>query len=66
MSVIVKLKVRRRLDLPDEVSNLLAELNSWLTILQKTIDAMRDAEHGQLKFFKTVQSLMDNLNSEYD
>ena len=29
---------------------------------QKTIDAMREAEPSQLKSFKTVQSLMDDLN----
>lgn len=31
--------VRKRLDLPDEISVLLVEANSWLTNLQKTIDA---------------------------
>ncbi len=35
--------VRKRLDLPDEISTLLAEVNSWLTNLQKTSDAMKEA-----------------------
>jgi len=31
-----------------------------------TIDAMKEARRGQLKSFKTVQSLMDDLNNEDD
>lgn len=31
---------------------------------QKTINAMKEARLGQLKPFKTVQSLMDDLNNE--
>lgn len=54
--------IRKKLDLPDEISDLLSKVNSWLTNLQKTIDAMREAEHGQLKSFKTVNSLMDDLD----
>lgn len=37
-----------------------------LTPNQKTIDAMKEARCGQLKSFKTVQSLMDDLNNEDD
>jgi len=37
-----------------------------LTPNQKTIDAMKEARRGQLKSFKTVQSLMDDLNDEND
>jgi len=37
-----------------------------LTPNQKTIDAMKEARRGQLKSFKTVQSLMDDLNNEDD
>lgn len=37
-----------------------------LTPNQKTIDAMKEARRGQLKSFKTVQSLMDDLNNEED
>ena len=33
---------------------------------QKTIDAMKEARHGKLKSFKTIQSLMDDLNDEED
>ena len=33
---------------------------------KKTIDAMKEARRGQLKSFKTVQSLMDDLNNEDD
>ncbi|KTD73912.1 type II toxin-antitoxin system RelB/DinJ family antitoxin [Legionella tucsonensis] len=33
---------------------------------QKTIDAMKEARRGKLKSFKTVQSLMDDLNDEED
>lgn len=33
---------------------------------QKTINAMKEARRGQLKSFKTVQSLMDDLNNEDD
>lgn len=33
---------------------------------QKTIDAMKEARRGNLKSFKTVQSLMDDLNDEED
>lgn len=39
---------------------------SHLTNFQKTIDAMEEAHHGQLKSFKTVQELMEDLNSEGD
>ena len=31
---------------------------------QKTINAMKEARRGQLKSFKTVKSLMDDLNNE--
>ena len=31
---------------------------------QQTINAMKEARLGQLKSFKTVQSLMDDLNNE--
>lgn len=41
--------VRKRLDLPDEISALLDEVNCWLTNLQKTIDAMKEAVGGQVK-----------------
>lgn len=58
--------IRKRLDLPDEIIDLLGEINSWLTNLQKTIDAIEQAGRGQLKSFKTVQSLMDDLNNEND
>lgn len=37
-----------------------------LTPNQKTINAMKEARRGQLKSFKTVQSLMDDLNNEDD
>ena len=37
-----------------------------LTPNQKTIDAMKEARRGQLNSFKTVQSLMDDLNNEDD
>lgn len=37
-----------------------------LTPNQKTIDAMKEARRGHLKSFKTVQSLMDDLNNEDD
>lgn len=37
-----------------------------LTPNQKTIEAMKEARRGQLKSFKTVQSLMDDLNDESD
>lgn len=33
---------------------------------EKTINAMKEARRGQLKSFKTVQSLMDDLNNEDD
>lgn len=33
---------------------------------QKTIDAMKEAVGGQLKSFKTVQTLVDHLNNEND
>ena len=33
---------------------------------QKTIEAMKEARRGQLKSFKTVQALMDDLNDEND
>ena len=33
---------------------------------QTTIDAMMEARRGQLKSFKNVQSLMDDLNNEDD
>ncbi|KTC65461.1 RelB antitoxin (plasmid) [Legionella adelaidensis] len=33
---------------------------------QQTINAMKEARRGQLKSFKTVQSLMDDLNNEDD
>lgn len=33
---------------------------------QKTIDAMKKARHSQLKSFKTVQPLMEDLNNEDD
>ena len=33
---------------------------------QKTINAMKEARRCQLKSFKTVQSLMDDLNNEDD
>lgn len=58
--------VRKRLDLPDEISVLLAEVNSWLTNLQKTSDAMKEAVGGQLKSFKTVRTFMDDLNNGND
>lgn len=35
-----------------------------LTPNQKTINAMKEARRGQLKSFKTVQSLMDDLNKD--
>lgn len=37
-----------------------------LTPNKKTIDAMKEARRGQLKSFKTAQSLMDDLNNEDD
>lgn len=37
-----------------------------LTPNKKTIDAMNEARRGQLKSFKTVQSLMDDLNDDND
>lgn len=57
--------IRKRLDLPDEISDVLAVINIWLTNVhsQKTIDAMKEARQGQLKSFKTVQSLMNDLNT---
>lgn len=55
--------IRKKLNLASEISDLLAEINGWLTNLQETIDAMREAERGQLKSFETVQSLMDDLNN---
>jgi predicted nucleotidyltransferase component of viral defense system len=58
--------IRKKLDLPAHISDLLAEINGWLTNLQKTIDAMKEAERAQLKSFKTAQSLMDNLNDNSD
>lgn len=33
---------------------------------QKTIDAIMEAENGQMKSFKTVQKLMDDLKTEGD
>jgi hypothetical protein len=60
--------VRKRLDLPDDISEVLTEINIWLTSCyhQQTIDAIEEARHGQLKSFKTIQSLMDDLNNEDD
>ncbi|MDP3560008.1 MAG: hypothetical protein Q8R79_06660 [Legionellaceae bacterium] len=58
--------IRKKLDLPDKMSGLLAEVNGWLINLQKTIDAMKETERGQLKSFKTVQSLIDDLNDNND
>lgn len=37
-----------------------------LTPNRKTIEAMKEARRGKLKSFKTVQSLMDDLNNEDD
>lgn len=56
--------VRYRLDLPDEISELLAKINNWLINFQKTIDAVKETQHGQLKSFKTVQDLIEDLNKE--
>ena len=60
--------VRKKLDLPDEMSDVLAEINSWLINNQheKTISAMQEARRGQLKSFKTVQALMDDFHNEGD
>ncbi|MFC7780275.1 nucleotidyl transferase AbiEii/AbiGii toxin family protein [Legionella taurinensis] len=58
--------IRKKLDLPDQISDLLAEINGWLNNLQKTIDAMKEAECNQLKSFNTVQSLMEDLNDNND
>lgn len=33
---------------------------------QKTINAMKDARRSKLKAFKTIQSLMNDLNKEND
>jgi hypothetical protein len=44
----------------------LVEVNLWLTNLQKTIDAMNEAVGSQLKSFKTVRALMDDLNNAND
>ena len=57
--------VRKRLDLPDEIRDVLAVINSWLMNLQhqKTVDAMQEARHGQLKSFNTVKTLMEDLNN---
>jgi hypothetical protein len=54
--------IRKRLDLPDEISDILAGINSWLINFQKTVDAMKEAQRGQLRSFRTTQSLMDDLN----
>ena len=45
--------VRKRLDLPDEMSDVLAEINNWLIKVQreKTINAIQEARRGQLKSF---------------
>ena len=37
-----------------------------LTPNQKTVDAMKEARRGKLKAFKTVKSLMEDLNHEDD
>ena len=60
--------IRKKLDLPDDMIDVLAEINSWLTNIQhqKTIDAMQEARYGQLKSFKTVESLTDDLNDGGD
>jgi len=54
--------IRKRLDLPDEISDVLAGINSWLINFQKTVDAMKEAQRGQLRSFRTTQSLLDDLN----
>lgn len=60
--------VRQRLDLPDEISDVLVEINSWLMNTQyryqETVDAIDEAQFGQLKSFKTVKALMDDLNND--
>jgi hypothetical protein len=33
---------------------------------QKTIDAIKEAEFGQLKSFKTIRALIDDLTNESD
>jgi len=60
--------VRKKLDLPDDMSNVLAEINGWLMNFQyqKTDAAMQEARHSQLKSFKTIEALMDDLNNGND